>query len=89
MGRFEAENALLPNNVIWLTGEVETVYVASSGRVMRFPSCFTSDILRVSLTQSRACVGGGTVWRSLKHLCPQTRLAKVMGLASSRGTGYL
>lgn len=36
-------------------------------------SWVASDVLGVSLTQSRAYVGGGTVWQSLKHLCPQTR----------------
>lgn len=48
-------------------------------------SWVASDVLGVSLTQSRAYVGGGTVWQSLKHLCPQTRVAE----EETPGSGWL
>lgn len=61
------------------------MYVVSPVLVTPSPSCLTSDII-----QSRAYVGGGTVWSSLKHLCPQTELATgKVRMASSQGIGYL
>lgn len=61
------------------------MYVVSPVLVTPSPSCLTSDII-----QSSAYVGGGTVWSSLKHLCPQTELATgKVRMASSQGIGYL
>lgn len=66
-----AESALVPNNVTGGRTSILGVFCPTyaSSRV-------TSDVLGVSLTQSRAYVGGGTVWQSLKHPGSQTRVAE-------------